>query len=359
MNDYLARRDCEWMLPIYNALGVSAAYIQSDQDAETKRHAYECDITYGTSSEFGFDYLRDNMKAARFDDEGFHPYYRQVPAGAAELRHHRRGGQHPHRRGPHAADHLGDRLQRPQAVREGRRDRPQAHRVGEGKARREIKARGEMQLQGTEGDDLPVLMPLDGDQDRPAEPAAEGRLLRGQGEGTHLPPDRPGRARGREVGGRRVVLHRRQHGVAAPHRQRAEGAPPVPPRPPLHGRGRPAREQPARHHHHRRIDRPGDVRPAVVRRPAPVDRGQAQARRRPDQARDADPRHGDAAELLQALRQALRHDRDGHDRGQRVLEDLQARRGRGADAPAAAPRQLARPDLQDAEGEVGRGRRAR
>jgi preprotein translocase subunit SecA len=78
VNDYLARRDCEWMLPIYNALGVSAAYIQSDMDPETRRRAYECDITYGTASEFGFDYLRDNMKIARHDDPGFHPYYRQV-----------------------------------------------------------------------------------------------------------------------------------------------------------------------------------------------------------------------------------------------------------------------------------------
>jgi preprotein translocase subunit SecA len=78
VNDYLARRDCEWMLPIYNALGVSAAYIQSDIDPENRRRAYECDITYGTSSEFGFDYLRDNMKIARFDDPNFHPYYRQV-----------------------------------------------------------------------------------------------------------------------------------------------------------------------------------------------------------------------------------------------------------------------------------------
>src|SRR5829696_2343405 len=78
VNDYLARRDCEWMLPIYNALGVSAAYIQSDMDPEARRHAYECDITYGTASEFGFDYLRDNMKIARHDDEQYHPYYRQV-----------------------------------------------------------------------------------------------------------------------------------------------------------------------------------------------------------------------------------------------------------------------------------------
>src|SRR4051794_9779236 len=78
VNDYLARRDCEWMLPIYNALGLSAAYIQSDMDPITRRQAYECDITYGTNSEFGFDYLRDNMKPARFDDENYHPYYRQV-----------------------------------------------------------------------------------------------------------------------------------------------------------------------------------------------------------------------------------------------------------------------------------------
>ncbi len=78
VNDYLARRDCEWMLPIFQALGISAEYIQSDMDPERRRHAYDCDITYGTNSEFGFDYLRDNMKPARFDDEKYDPFYRQV-----------------------------------------------------------------------------------------------------------------------------------------------------------------------------------------------------------------------------------------------------------------------------------------
>jgi preprotein translocase subunit SecA len=78
VNDYLARRDCEWMLPIFQALGVSAGFIQSDQDPMARRKAYESDITYGTSSEFGFDYLRDNMKPARWDDQRYHPYYRQV-----------------------------------------------------------------------------------------------------------------------------------------------------------------------------------------------------------------------------------------------------------------------------------------
>jgi preprotein translocase subunit SecA len=78
VNDYLARRDCEWMLPIYQAVGVTAGYIQADMDASDRRRAYECDITYGTNSEFGFDYLRDNMKPARWDDERYHPYSRQV-----------------------------------------------------------------------------------------------------------------------------------------------------------------------------------------------------------------------------------------------------------------------------------------
>ncbi|MHB1426490.1 MAG: preprotein translocase subunit SecA [Gemmataceae bacterium] len=78
VNDYLARRDCEWMMPIYKALGVTAGYIQSEMDPLDRRRAYDCDITYGTNSEFGFDYLRDNMKPARWGDDKFDPYYQQV-----------------------------------------------------------------------------------------------------------------------------------------------------------------------------------------------------------------------------------------------------------------------------------------
>src|SRR5215472_18400477 len=77
VNDYLARRDCEWMMPIYKALGVTAGYIQSDMDPVARRTAYDCDITYGTNSEFGFDYLRDNMKPARWGDNNFDPYFQQ------------------------------------------------------------------------------------------------------------------------------------------------------------------------------------------------------------------------------------------------------------------------------------------
>lgn len=71
VNDYLARRDCEWMSPIFQGLGITAGYIQSDMDPVARRTAYDCDITYGTNSEFGFDYLRDNMKPARWADPNY------------------------------------------------------------------------------------------------------------------------------------------------------------------------------------------------------------------------------------------------------------------------------------------------
>jgi preprotein translocase subunit SecA len=64
VNDYLARRDAEWMSPIYDALGVTVGVLQNMQSYEEKHEAYAADVTYGTNSEFGFDYLRDNMATA-------------------------------------------------------------------------------------------------------------------------------------------------------------------------------------------------------------------------------------------------------------------------------------------------------
>jgi preprotein translocase subunit SecA len=61
VNDYLAKRDANWMKPIYDLLGVSVGYIQNQMDFEERKKAYQMDITYGTNNEFGFDYLRDNM----------------------------------------------------------------------------------------------------------------------------------------------------------------------------------------------------------------------------------------------------------------------------------------------------------
>ncbi len=62
VNDYLARRDAEWMSPIYKFLGLSVGVIVHGMDDQQRREAYAADITYGTNNEFGFDYLRDNMK---------------------------------------------------------------------------------------------------------------------------------------------------------------------------------------------------------------------------------------------------------------------------------------------------------
>ena len=78
VNDYLAKRDMEWMGPVHMALGLSIGCIQSGMDGGEKQRAYNCDITYGTNNEFGFDYLRDNMKPAARGDNRFNPWQQQV-----------------------------------------------------------------------------------------------------------------------------------------------------------------------------------------------------------------------------------------------------------------------------------------
>ena len=96
VNDYLARRDSEWMGQIYKFLGMTVGVIVHGLDDEQRRQAYAADITYGTNNEFGFDYLRDNMK---YD-------MAQMVQRGHDLRHRRRSRLDPGRRGAHAADHL-------------------------------------------------------------------------------------------------------------------------------------------------------------------------------------------------------------------------------------------------------------
>ncbi|WP_257296434.1 preprotein translocase subunit SecA [Endozoicomonas sp. YOMI1] len=67
VNDYLARRDANWMRPLYEFLGMSVGIVVPQQDPQEKRQAYQADITYGTNNEFGFDYLRDNMAFRKED----------------------------------------------------------------------------------------------------------------------------------------------------------------------------------------------------------------------------------------------------------------------------------------------------
>ncbi len=74
VNDYLARRDSEWMGPVYEFLGLSVGVIQHEMSDEQRKAAYGRDITYGTNNEFGFDYLRDNMKYS-MEDVVQRPFY--------------------------------------------------------------------------------------------------------------------------------------------------------------------------------------------------------------------------------------------------------------------------------------------
>jgi len=78
VNDYLARRDMEWMGPLYMSLGLTIGAIQSNMDAAERQKAYQCDITYGTNNEFGFDYLRDNMRPAAEGDDNYQKHMQQV-----------------------------------------------------------------------------------------------------------------------------------------------------------------------------------------------------------------------------------------------------------------------------------------
>ena len=97
VNDYLARRDAEWMAPGLQLPRPDHGRRSCTASTTSERRAaYASDITYGTNNEFGFDYLRDNMKY-RLED---------MVAARLRLRHRRRGRQHPDRRGAHAADHL-------------------------------------------------------------------------------------------------------------------------------------------------------------------------------------------------------------------------------------------------------------
>jgi len=99
VNDYLARRDRDWMSPIFEFMGLTVGVIQHDMDNEDRRAAYDCDITYGTNNEFGFDYLRDNLKIdpdsvesergavsserrLHIDDDNFGKLYEQMRATA-------------------------------------------------------------------------------------------------------------------------------------------------------------------------------------------------------------------------------------------------------------------------------------
>ncbi len=290
VNDYLARRDAEWMGRLHNFLGLTVGCIVHDLDDAERQTAYRSDITYGQNNEFGFDYLRDNMK---FRLSGLRP-------ARAELRHRRRGGQHPHRRGADAAHHL-----RPHRG-EHRRvlpDRPGHPGAGPGsglRARREDPERQPHRRRGGEGPEAARhLQPLRPERDRDAAPRGAGPAL----------------------------------------------AHPLQARPRLRGEGR-------RGDHRRRVHRPPHARPPLERRAAPGGGGQGGGQ---DRERDPDPGHHLVPELLPHVLQALGHDRHRRHRGRGVREDLQPRRPRRPHQPPDGPQGRRGRGLQDRAREVRGG----
>ncbi len=149
VNDYLAKRDSEWMGQIYKFLGLTIGVIVHGLTDEERRRAYACDVTYGTNNEYGFDYLRDNMKYSRdamvqrghhfaiVDEVDFDPDRRSAHA-ADHLRPHRgQFGTLQKSRQPHPlAGEGGFRARREAAAGDADRGRQRAHGAAAARSRR-------------------------------------------------------------------------------------------------------------------------------------------------------------------------------------------------------------------------------
>ena len=268
VNDYLARRDSEWMGQIYNFLGLTVGVIVHGLDDAERKEAYSRDITYGTNNEYGFDYLRDNMKY-RLEDMVQRGHFYAIVDEVDSI--------------------LIDEARTPLIISGPLDDRSEFY--------------------NTIDTFLPKLDKTDYDVDEKqrtvtlTEAGMEKieTLLRdaGQLKGESL----------YDVENVSVVHHINQalraHSLFTPRQ----------------GLHRPRR----RSHHHRRIHRPHDAGPPLFRRPAP---GAGSQGARPGPAGKPDAGLDHLPELFPDVRKARRHDRHGADRSRRIVRHLQAR-GRG------------------------------
>ena len=250
-----------------------------------RREAYAADVTYGTNNEFGFDYLRDNMKF-RLEEMVQRPFnYAIVDEVDFD----------PDRRGAHAADHF-------------RPDRGQFRALQPG---------------------------------RQAHPGARARGFREGREAAHRRADRIGRREDRGDAAQHGADDRR-HALRHPQRRARPSRQPgaaraqaVRARHRLHRQGR-------QDHHHRRVHRPHDGGPALFGRPAPGARGEGR-RHRPE--REPDARLDHLPELFPPLPEARRHDRHGDDRGEEFGDIYKLDVDRDPDQRAGAPRRHRRRGL--------------
>ncbi len=309
VNDYLARRDAEWMAPVYEALGVSVAAIQEGDDHAARQRKYACDVTYGTNSEFGFDYLRDNMAAAL---------------------------EHCVQRGHHFAivdevdNILIDEARTPLIISGAPEQAAQTYYTFARLAKQMdgVQAKEKLRSLGESKDTSEADHDYEFDEKHKT-----------------VAPTEHGVQAGRGVPRRRQPLPRRARQPRQPPGPVAEGRVAL-----QEGQG--LRRGRRRGDDHRRVHRPHPRGEALVGGPAPGGRGQGG---RGDRRGEPDAGDDHPAELLPPLRQALRDDRHGADRGHRVHEDLQSPGGRGPDQPADGPRRPQRPDLQDQGRQVESG----
>ena len=297
VNDYLARRDAAWMGQIYQFLGLTVGCIVPGLDEASRKQAYAADITYGTNNELGFDYLRDNMKFTReaMVQRGFN-------FGIVD----------------EVDSILIDEARTPLIISGPAEDSSELYRKVDSFIPR-------LSEEDYEKDEKQRAVSL-------TESGAE-KMQKWLAEAE--PAEAPG-----------AVRHLERH-PGPPRQSGAARAPAVHARRRLSGAQRQGGDR-------RRVHRPHDGGPALLRRPAPGARSQREGA---DPGREPDARLDHLPELLPALPQARRHDRHGRDRGLRVRRDLRARGRRDPDAHADDPRGSGRRGLPDRQGEVQGDRR--
>ena len=258
VNDYLAKRDAEWMGQIYKFLGLTVGVIVHGLDDEQRKKEYDCDVTYGTNNELGFDYLRDNMKY-RLED--------MVQRG------------HAYAIVDEVDSILIDEARTPLIISGPLDDRSEFY--------------------NTIDTYIPNLDKADYEVDEKQRTVTLTEVGMEKMEQA-LRDRRPAQIR--------LALRRRERLGRASRQSGAARAQAVPARQGLH---RPQR----RGRHHRRVHRPHDAGPALFGRAAPGARGQGAAA---DPAGEPDARLDHLPELFPHVQEARRHDRHGGDRGRRV-----------------------------------------
>ena len=273
VNDYLAKRDMEWTRPVFDLLGMRTGSIENMMPFGPRKESYEADVTYGTNSEFGFDYLRDNMSVSL---EGL------VQRG------------HPYAIVDEVDSILIDEARTPLII------------SGEPETAAQIYY-----------DFARVAPTLDRAPGPSGRPEGRGRgrrrRLRVRREAQDGRRHRAGRREGRARAAARQPLRAAELAARQPSRAGVEGAGALQPRRRIRDPGRRGEDR-------RRVHGPHHGGAPLERRPPPGGRGEG-GRAHPGGAPDA--RHDHAAELLPPLRQAGRHDRHGEDGGEGVRRDLQ------------------------------------